>query len=105
MPDDPKDDPLPADDIRRGWTTERFLLIITAIFAGLGTLQSKCNNVDSKAAHEETVQKVDATDAKVDKAAVVAVEVEKKLTAQNAAVARTAEKVEEVHNAVRKMDK
>jgi len=105
MPDDPlyvpNGDPLPPDDIRRGWTTDRFLLIIAAIFGGLGTMQSKCNNVETKSFHNETVQKVDATDRKVDKAAEVATEVKKELAVQNAVVEKTAEKVTEVHKAVK----
>lgn len=75
------------------------------VMAALAWGQGCTNNSDVKLAHQETVQKVEATEAKIDKAAVVAVEVEKKLTAQNATVAKTAEKIEEVHNAVKKMDK
>lgn len=71
------------------------------VMAALAWGQGCTNNKDSKVLHDETVQKVDATDRKVDKAAEVAVEVKKELAVQNAVVEKTAEKVTEVHKAVK----
>ena len=49
--------------------------------------------------------KLEATETKVDKAAAVAVEVKKDLAMQNATVAKTADKTEEVLKTVKSKDK
>jgi hypothetical protein len=86
-----------GDNGNSGWTTERFIAIIGAIFAGLSLLISTWNNSKLHTVEDRQVMNSQKIDFGLENQA----EVKKDLAVQNAAVEKTAEKMNEVHKAVK----